>query len=92
MSWDAERVRETLDDILCTVFGTAPGEIGDEQTFGGDLLAESLDYVDIGLHVSKRFGIPFDFVEAAEEIRSSGRERIRVADLRSCLERRMTDG
>jgi acyl carrier protein len=81
-----------MDDILQIVFGTKPGEIAPEQTFAEDLMAESLDYVDIGLHVAQRFGIPFDFAEAAEEMRAAGVERIRVADLLRYIERRLGDG
>ena len=89
MSWNRASLEQKVEGILRLVFGLEPGEIDVEQSFAEDLMAESLDYVDIELHVRNAFNIPFDFAKAAEEIRGGDTFPIRVRDLIDYLERRV---
>lgn len=89
MTWDRASLTKKVEEILLLVFGLRPGELDLDNSFTEDLMAESLDYVDIELHVRKAFDIPFDFSEAAEEIRASGRSSLRVRDLIDYLDRRV---
>jgi len=90
MSRDRAGLERKVDAILRLVFGLKPGELDLDKSFAEDLMAESLDYVDIELHVRHEFGIPFDFSEAAEEIRAAGRSPVRVRDLIDYLEPRVS--
>ncbi len=91
MSPERERLERAVERIVEHVFGLGPGEVDLEQSFAGDLMAESLDYVDIELHVRQRLGIPFDFARAADEIRNGGADAIRIRDLVDYLERMQAD-
>lgn len=76
-----ERIRQVVDRALQKVFGTQPGEIAPDQTFAGDLMAESLDYIDLELHLAKELEFEFDLSVAADEIRAARDAPVRVRDL-----------
>ncbi len=91
MKWDQEKIDQALDRIFQIVLGTTEGEITPEKSFTGDLMADSLDYLDMELHISQIFGISFDFGKAVEEMRAAGIETVRVRNLRDYLAGRIGD-
>ena len=91
MSWERVRVDAELRRILAFVFGVEEDEIRPETTFAGDLVAESLDYVDVELHVSGAFGIDFRFADHVEALRAAAGGAVRVQDLADRLERLLAD-
>jgi acyl carrier protein len=92
MSWDRAAIDAELTRILAFVFGVDEDEIEPDTTFAGDLVAESLDYVDIELHVSGRFGIDFRFADHVDALRAAAGGPVRVRDLADRLETLLTDG
>ena len=63
-------IERTVLEVVSTVFGESVDKLSMTTALASDLMAESLDYVDIELHLSQRLGLPFRF----DQLRPPGEE------------------
>lgn len=66
----SENIEDAVLEVISTVFGEPVEKLSMSTALASDLMAESLDYVDIELHLSQRLGLPFRF----DRLRPPGEE------------------
>lgn len=54
---EREEIKRKVDAILVSSLGIQPEEIADGVRFKEDLGLDSLDYVDLLIHVEREFGV-----------------------------------